>query len=362
MIGITVRELTYLKILQPIMDELHQANTPYVLYHFDAHRGDKEYNRASLANIGKSSESIIKNAAKVKAFKDDKQLQQMLVHDQITKLVSIEIWLWAKSYIKFLKDHNIKTYSLLYLTDSLWQSDPACVTSMDRVYYSTDYLMRAHHDFAGITHDARRDRCIGSPIFDGILNKPSDGKDILILLPNLRGEHANVAFGSAANFLTIMDKICANRENRYIFKTRTKQWLPEQIKKYATEIISDGDKMNPPIIQGLLKRSYCTVMFYSSGIYECVYGGNYVLNIPLNLKRWGWDKSKMKEYFSTEEHNVYQIKGVVESINQDNILKPDWTFQPKHIDSIARNYWVEKFIGSSSLNSSRIIVKDILSS
>src|SRR3990172_4903623 len=204
MIGIVVRELTYLKILQPIMDELRQANTSYVLYHFDAHRGDKEYNRASLANISKSSESIIKNAAKVKAFKDDKQLQQMLIHDQTTKLVSIEIWLWAKSYIKFLKDHNIKTYSLLYLTDSLWQADPVCVTSMDRVYYSTNYLMRAHHDFAGITYDAKRDRCIGSPIFDGILNKPSDGKEILILLPNLRGEHANVAFVSAANFLTIM--------------------------------------------------------------------------------------------------------------------------------------------------------------
>lgn len=362
MIGVVVRELTYLKILQPIMDELHNVGVPYALYLFDAPRGDKEYNRASLNNVRKSSEAIIKNANQVKAFSSDKQLQQQLVQDKITKLVSIEIWLWAKSYIKFLKDHNIKTYSLLYLSDSLWQPNPECVTTMDKVYYSTNYLMRAHHDFAGITNNAKRDRCVGSPIFDGILNKPSDGKDILVLLPNLRGEHVNLAFGSVSNFLSIMDKLCADKQYNYIFKTRTKQWLPEQIKKYAAEIISDGDKMYPPIIQSLLNRSFCTVMFYSSGVYECVYGGNYVLNIPLNLKRWGWDKSKMKEYFSTEEHSLYQVKGVVESVSQETVLKPEWAFQPKHIDPVARDYWVNKFIGNNSINSSRIIVKDILSS
>lgn len=360
MIGVVIREVTYLKVLQPIMDELHNAGASYILYHFDAHRGDKEYNRASLVNIRKSSISIVQNATKVKAFSSDKQLQKQLVHDNITKLVSIEIWLWAKSYIKFLKQNNIKTYSILYLTDSLWQSDPTCVTSMDRVYYSTTHLMKAHHEIAGVKFDHNRDRCLGLPVFDGLMNKPSEGKNILVLLPNQRHEHVTTAFGSENNFFAIIEKLCSDKQYNFIFKTRKKQWLPEQIKQYASDIVEDGDKMHPPIMRQLLANSYTTVMFYSSGIYECVYGGNYVLNITLPLKRWGWNKEHMKKYFSTEEHNVYQLKGVVDSVSQKTILK-DWKFKPQHIDPVARNYWVEKFIGSQGLNSSKLIVKDILS-
>jgi len=361
MIGVVVREKTYLKVLQPIMEELYNVGEPYILYHYDTHRGDKEYDRASLPNLIKAAPHIIKRAHRVKAFPNDAHLQKQLVHDKITKLVSIEIWLWAKSYIKFLKDHNIKTYSLLYLTDSLWQSDPSCITSMDKVYYATNHLMKTSHEIAGVSFDYKRDRCFGSPVFDGLMNKPSEGNDVLVLLPNQKREHVEVAFGSPQNFFAIMDKLCANKEYNFIFKTRKKQWLPKEIMHHATDIIEDGNQMYPSAMKQLLGRAYTTIMFYSSGIYECVYGGNYVLNITLPLKRWGWDKKQMARYFSTNEHNLYQIKDVVESVSQQQVLSPGWTFQPKRIDPVARRYWVDKFMTSQGSNTARIIVKDILS-
>ncbi len=359
MIGFVVRELTFLKVLYPIIKEFIRNGVPYILYHMDCDRGYKNYNRATLINLKKSSETIVSKATKVKAFTNDKQLLAQLIHDKITKLVSIEIWLWAKGYLKELKKHKIKTYSILYANDSIWEKDAACITSMDKVYYASKHTMNIHHDFAGIKHNRHRDQCIGSPVFDPILNKPpEEGKDILVLLPNIRVEHVPVSFGSAANFFKIIEKL--SKGGNLIFKTRKKQWLPEEIKKYANEIVEDGDKMYPPVLAGLLKRCYMTVLFYSSGIYEVVYGGNYVLNIKLPLKRWGWESSKLKEYLKEDGHSLYDFKGVVESIDQKTILQDDWEFKPRLIDPIHRRWWVEKFIGPEPCGGAKSIALNII--
>ena len=359
MIGVVVRELTYLKALEPIMNHLYDQGAKYILYHFDAPRGDKEYNRATIAKLKKASGRAVKNAINIKAFANDKQLLQMLIKDKVSKLVSLEIWLWAKGYIKDLKKHNIKTYSVLYLTDSLWQKDPACITSMNKVYYSTKYLMDVHHDFAGIKFDSKRDQCLGSPVFDPILNKPSEGKDILILLPNLRGEHVKVSFGSADNFIKMIAKF--SKAGDLIFKTRKKQWLPNEIRKYAKEIVDDGDNMYPPIVSELFKKCYMTIMFYSSGVYEAVYGGNFILNVPLPIKRWGWQKDKLKQYFTTAPNNLYQFDGVIKSVDQNVILSDDWELEPQRILEINRRWWLDKYVGFFSAGAKLIatnIIKD----
>jgi len=82
-------------------------------------------------------------------------LNKQLLHDGIKKLVSLEIYLWAKSYIGFLKSNNIKTYSILYLSDSLWVNDKRMVESIDRTYYTTEYLMNTHHEFVGVKYDKK---------------------------------------------------------------------------------------------------------------------------------------------------------------------------------------------------------------
>ena len=87
MIGVVVRELTYLKVLQPIMEEFAKLGVKYVLYHFDAPRYDKEYNRATLDRLKRSSNTIVEKARKVKAFHNDAHLLEQLKHDKISKLV-----------------------------------------------------------------------------------------------------------------------------------------------------------------------------------------------------------------------------------------------------------------------------------
>ena len=58
-VAFVIREITYLKILQPIIEEFSKLNIPYNIYHFDAPRGQKEYNRATLENIKKSSKNSL---------------------------------------------------------------------------------------------------------------------------------------------------------------------------------------------------------------------------------------------------------------------------------------------------------------
>lgn len=356
-IGIVVRELTYLKVLQPIMEELANINVSYNLYHFDAPISQKEYNRATRERIQLSSKSIMPSAKKVKSFTNDNQLLNQLIHDKITKLVSLELWLSFRKLIPKIKKNKIKLYSLMYLTDSLWQKAEA-ITSMDRVYYTTKYIMEMQHSFAGVKFDQKRDRCIGSPIFDILSNKPSEGKDVLVLLPNLKVEHAASAFGNNKNFFKIIEKLSIG--HNLIFKTRKKQWLPLEIKRFAKEIIYDGDKMYPSAMSEVLKQCYATVMFHSSGIYEAVYAGNYVINIKLPVSRWKWDKNKMRRYFGEGPNSLYQFDGVVESIDQKTILNNAWIFKPKHTDESQRKIWVKKFIGSEIQCAAKLIVIDLI--
>lgn len=373
-IAVVCRDLPYMKLLHPICEYFNLLGVPYILYHWDAPRGDKEYNRASLNNLNKSSPEVVKGATKVRSFSNDEQMLAQMKKDKINKIVSVEIWLWLKHLKqRWLVDNNIRMYNILYLTDSLWNSPFSGLwdwnnqkfpistrkhlKEMWKVYYNSEYLMKTHHDFNNIEYFGERDRCLGSPIFDPIINKPSDGKDILVLLPNLRKEHVAQAFGSSKNFIKIIEKISHGGD--LIFKTRKKQWLPNEIKQYAKEIIDDGEIMYPTVISDLLQRCYCTVMFFSSGIYECVYGGNRVYNIPFSLKRWSWDKKKLQQYFSTSAPSVYSFPGVVESIEQKTILG-DWEFKPVAVDEIERQKWMSKYIGLKAVNCAKEIVKDIL--
>lgn len=359
MIGVVVRELTFLKVLHPIMEELHKAGAPYVLYHFDAPRGDKEYNRATLAKLKLSSPEVVARAIKVKAFGSDSQLRKQFIHDKITKLVSLEVYLWAKNYINELKENNIKIYNILYLTDSLWTSDPKNITACDRVYYSSKYLMELHLSMLGLKINHNRDKWLGSPAYDPI--KPNDNftrPGLLVLLPNLRAEHVQSAFGGKDNFLRIMDNICKGNEKHLVFKTRKKQWMPDDLKKYGASIVDDGDVMYPPAIAKAFNECHCVVMFYSSGIYECMVAGKHVINIPLNLKRWSHDKSKMKEYF---ESNIYDFDNAVRSISQEEAKSPDFQLTLPKPDGLAQEDWLSKYVGMTPPNCSKAIVEDIIS-
>lgn len=356
-IGIVVRELSYLKVLGPVMHQLHEQGQEYILFHWDVPRGNKEYNRATVPKLKLADPQSVKWAKKVKAFTSDPQLIKQLVHDKVTKMVSLEVYLWGKSYLKELKRLGIKVYSILYLIDSLTtQKSPDCVTSIDRIYYTSKYLMEMQHKFIGVSYDPKRDRCLGAPAFDHLTDDV--GKNILVLMPNLRQEHVKGAFGSTERFLKIIEKL--SKADNLVFKTRTKQWVPKGIGKFAKELVSDGDIMNPPVLAKLLRESYFTVMFHSSGIFECIHGANRVLNIALPLNRWPWDKKILETYFSSQDGNIYQFGGVVNTISQDEVLNDAWSFKPSPIDFDCRARWLSKFLEIDNSNSAQRIVEDLV--
>ena len=58
MVAVIVRELPYLKLLTPIMFELHKHGVKYILYYMDSFKGEKEYSRPTVARLKESNEKI----------------------------------------------------------------------------------------------------------------------------------------------------------------------------------------------------------------------------------------------------------------------------------------------------------------
>ena len=269
----------------------------------------------------------------------------------------MEVYLWAKNYINKLKKYNIKVYNILYLSDSLWNIDPRCITDCDKIYYATTYLKDTHLSFLKIQEDLNRDNCPGSPIFDCI--KQSTGSSVLVLLPNLKTEHVSLAFGDKKRFISIIKALSNN--NKLIIKTRKKQWFPEELRVFTQDIYDDGDIMYPSVISELFKKTHATVMFYSSGVYEAVFAGQYVVNIPINLKRWSWDKKRMGQYFSNNMGSLYNFDGVVESVSQEDVLSDKWQLK-NSLNQTARQDWLDKFIGFNHHNGTKNIVNSVINS
>ena len=356
MIGIVIREMPFLKVLTPIIREIHAAGAPYVLFYNIKAKPGKGYACPTLDKLKASAKDIVYNAQKVIAFSNNDQLVKQCVSNHIKKFVSLEVWLCDSKLHMKLRDKKIKMYSVQYLTDSLWQKKASIVT-MDRVYFASKYIMDLHHEFSGAPFDSNRDKFLGCPLFDVI--EPNNGSgDILVLTPNIRREHVGQTFGSSKNFVKIIEKLSSS--GNLIFKTRKKQWLPEEVKKYAKDIFDDGDIMYPSVAAKLLKGCHTTVLFYSSGIYESIMANNYVLNIAIPLDYMRWDKRKKKRYYQSGE--LYNFKGVIESVDQETILKPSWNFNAKQIAPERRRIWIKKFVGDYLPNSAKSIAEDIIRS
>jgi hypothetical protein len=354
MIGIVIRELTYLKLLQPIILELIKMKVPYFLYLSDAPVAGKEYNKPKIERVNLSCSDIIKRASRVKIFKNDEMLLKHLAIDQISKLVSIEIFLWARKYLTKFERAKIKTYNILYMHDSIWSTSTKSITSMHRIYYTTTHLRDLYFEFLGLKQASGRDRCLGSPIFDCLGEET--GQDVLVLLPNLKADNVKSAFKTEENFKAIIEKLAKN--NRLIFKTRKKQWFPNSIRNFASEVVMDDDVMYPSKISDIFKKTHTTVLFFSSGIYEAVRAGQYVINIPFPLARWNFNSNKLNRLFSTDHNSTYNFEGVVENVPQEEVLKDSWILKNK-LNPESRKIWLEKYVGVSD-NSAEKITLDLL--
>ena len=345
-IAFVVRELTYLKLLQPIMQEISRMGCNFILYNMDSPKGEKEYNRPNKLRI----ETSFGKSIKLSPFSTDQQLLQLLKKDRITKMVSVEIGLWGNKFVPFFKGSGIKTYSILYLSDALWRGK-SVIEGFDRVYYTTPHLMRLQHKFNGIRFDAKRDKCFGSPIFDQLDEVDnSTAESTLVFLPN---QCDKKAFGSNERFCRIIKSFGED----LIFKSRKKQWIPEEAKKLAKEIVFDGEFMWPSAVSKLYPRTKTSILFYSSGIYEAVVAKQRVINIKFPLNEWQRyrGKERLEEYFGG---GLYDWPGVVESVEQEDVLSGK--IKQGRIDFEQRDKWIEKFVGKKQGKSYELIAQDIL--
>jgi len=355
MIGIDIRELTDLKIFHPICEYFIKHKVPFSVYYYDVGRGSKEYNRASVKNINASSPQILSSAKHARAYNTNANLFSLMQKDGIKKFVSVELFLCYKDIISNLRACGIKTYSILYLTDSVLSMGVGsnAYKVVDRTYFASEFLLNKALEYSDTKYNKTQHVFLGSPLYDQL--KGVGSKDIaLVMLPNLKAEHIPSAFGSEAKFVKIIEHLAA--DNHLIFKTRAKQWLPNNIKKFAKDIIFDGTKLYPSSIVGAFGKCNKVVMFYSSGIYEAVAANKLVINIPLPLSRWRWNKTMMNDYFKCTE--LYDYPGVVMSLEQKDILAGPVKFDT--FDSGARDKWIEKFIGNLSFSGAHNIAKDII--
>lgn len=355
MIAIDIREITSLKLLQPICLYLLKNNVPYIITHYDADRGSKEYNRASLRNISKSSIAIVSGAKKILPYDNDGKLLKIIRNNRVGKFVSIEVFLCYNKIMDDLKRAGVKVYSLQYFTDSVWTATPKYYREIDSVYFSSKLLMEKSIEYSCAKFDKKRHKFLGMPVYDQFENIGT-GNNILVMLPNIRADYVNKFFKSTSRFMKIIEGL--SKKGNLIFKTRKKQWMPPGLKKYSSDIIFDTDCMYPSSIVGALGKSYAVAIFFSSAVYESVMANKYVINIKTPLVYRNFNKKTLTEYFSIADDTLYNFSGVVETIPQNDIINGNFSVQ--NIDNTRLLEWKNKFVGNCGFNGAELIAKDIL--
>lgn len=354
MIGVSVRGLSGLKLLQPIIDELHKRGEKFIVYYYDVPRGAKEYDRASKTNIKKTISNF--PSLNSKSFKSNSDLINKLKADGVKKLLGVELGISMLRELPKLK--GIKTYSIQYLIDSMHNGIKECVTGIDTVYYNSEHIMAAHLAILGLSRDPKRDKFIGHPMFDPIA-PVTTGDEILVMLPNIRAENAEAKLGSTAKFEQAMKILASN--HKLIYKTRRKQWIPPGIRSLATETYDDGDIMYPTKVSELLKRSCIAIQAFSGAVYECVYGGNYTINLDMPTKFTLSSRDRIERFSDTSAGGPFNFDGVVENVSLDDIINGDFQLEKRKIIKERRDAWVQKFIGPVQ-NGVQSITNDLINS
>ena len=356
MIAIDIREITSLKLLQPICLYFLKKKIPYIITHYDVSRGEKEYNRATVKKINKSSNAMVAGAKKILAYGNDSGLIKIIKNNGIKKFVSIEVFLCYNKIIKSLKSMGVKIYSLQYFTDSVWTATPSYYKKIDSVHFSSKFLMEKSLEYSGAQFDKNRHKFFGSPIYDQLKDVGSDD-NILVMLPNIREDHVKRFFKHQDRFMKIIDGL--EKKGNLIFKTRRKQWLPAELKKrFSKNIIFDSDCMYPSSIVDALSRCNTVALFYSSSVYEAAMANKYIINIEAPLVYRNFNVKTLEEYYSKEEGSLYNFSGVVETVSQNDII--DGNFSVRLIDDVRLLEWKNEFMGNCGFNSYGLIAKDIL--
>lgn len=350
MIAFVINEITFLKLLTPIILYFVNNKIPYVLYHRSKCPG-KPYNSANAVALKKSNLLLFNSAKITREYTNHKSLAGFCSTDKVKKFVSVETAMVFRNCIGGLKAKGIKLYDVRYLTDSMWQKNKSLITTMDKIYYPAKYIMEFTHKVSGVRYNSERDKLFGSPLFDCI--GENSGEKELVLLANIRREHVPILFGDDKKYAKLIGNIINDKS---IVKSRKKQYFPQKLMSKDFVVSYDGPVQYPTDISLLLRQTNRSFMFYSSGVFESVVGGNYVYNVQLPFSMWRWEKGLLTEYFV--KSGMYNFEGVSESHVIKKVVEGGLDFGKK-IDLGRRKQWVDKFVGPLGISANKI-AKDIL--
>lgn len=350
-LGVLLNGLSELKILQPIIEHLFKLNIPYVLFIRSEESNKRSYNIITKESINISSKIILSGANKVIWFSGD-EIAQKVNSSQIDKMLIIE----APRHRDLLTKCSCKVYSISYFSDSCFKRK-VWLNNIERIYHTTKHSMNMWHKFHSIPYDQKRDRLLGSPMFDCLDPNPKS-KGLILFAPNIYEENLPATFQTPTKMARIIRRIM-NKHPLSIIKSRQKQYLPRKTKnEFRSRIYYDGGVMYPSLSSGLFRNSNISFMFYSSTIYEAVLSGQYIMNCHINFGRWKYHE-KVRQYMTPLYKN---IDGLIETITTDDIMTDNFSYDNKRADPQKRQQWIKKFINDENISDSyKKITNDLLS-
>jgi len=357
-IGIILRGMSELKVLQPIMEYLCHLKVQYFLFVPTERHGSvkKRYNVLSVDRINMSSRKTLDGAEKTITFNDLFEVVPKIEDLEIEKLLMVE----APRFRKFLSSvgKTCRIYSISYFSDSCFKKkNRMCVDDIRKIYHTTSHCMRMFHKFYDMEFDQNRDMLLGSPLFD-CLPRSNSKNGIILFAPNLYEQNLPATFGTPNKMARLIRKIMREGSDSIIIKSRWKQYLPKRTKnEFRNVIYYDGGIMYPTVSSKLFAKSSISMMFYSSTIYEAIFAGQYVINCHINFGRWKTHE-KVRDYMTPLYKNV---DGLIENITMNTIANRQLSFKNKQADPQKAQEWIENFIMPEIITDSyKRIVDDFL--
>ena len=147
-----------------------------------------------------------------------------------------------------------------------------------------------------------------------------------------------------------LQAFCGRQNLFLIVKPRRKFPYPPILESLADLVIDDDEQqVYPTKLQELLQISELVVGGLSSAVLEAVFAGVPYINIGFPPYDLPTDEDWVYDYTSG---SMYNYPGVVTNISVAKLHQFSWTNSLLHVDALARNAYLDKFVGPLGQNSS----------
>lgn len=332
--AIVIGGMSQFKIMKPIIEYMAFLGIPYYLFLYKGFSKKRAYNNLRENKINKVSKVILFSAKKVVWYKDFDRFCALIDKNKINKILSVE----ASNFSLQIKQimPNLKIYSIGFFTDSCFGKKKA-VNACDVIYHTTLRCMETLLQSYNMNFRPSRDKVFGSPMFDCIAEERPLEENIILFVPTLYKAEVNKVFYDEKTFVQVLRGFLKNP--KVLIKSRRKQYLPKCIiSEYKDRIHYDGNNIYPTKTSQLFGNSIASIMFYSSGIYEAIIGGQYIINCRINTGRWGRYKTGMSNYLTS----IYtETDNLIKNVDPNDVKKDDFELPMQKVNFEKATQWIE---------------------